>query len=131
MKNEKWQLGRTTSSPEACALHHFLFPNTFDLPDSLTVYHRVQNPLLDRRPWELEGDVKKFHARVGLDCSVDVDILVRGAMAAQNPYTIDSIRGMTDVEKATFRDEKQWGFREQTEELKVAILVTAFAAIIQ
>lgn len=66
-----------------------------------------------------------------LGSGVDVEVLVRGARAAQNPRAIGDIRGITPTEEQALKDEKEWGFREQTEELKVAILVTACSAIIQ
>jgi hypothetical protein len=68
---------------------------------------------------------------VGLGSSVDVEVLVRGARAAQNPRAIGDIRGITQTEQCALESERKWGFREQTEELKVAILVTACSAIIQ
>ena len=92
---------------------------------------RIHNPLIERQPDELDQDVRSFHRRVRLGTTVDVDVLVRGARAAQEPTAIDDIPGITRSEKSALDDEKQWGFRAQTEELKVAILVTACSAIIQ
>ena len=79
----------------------------------------------------MDEDVRDFHKRVGLGSSVDVNILVRGARAARDPHLVDAIPGISEVERAVLKNERQWGFRQQTEELKVAILVTAFSAIIQ
>ena len=58
-------------------------------------------------------------------------MLIRGALAARDPRAIRKIQGITPGETQVLEDEKTWGFREQTEELKVAILVTACSAIIQ
>lgn len=92
---------------------------------------RIHNPLLERTPPELEQDVRLFHQRVGLGSTVNVEVLIRGALAARDPKAISDIQDIATSERRVLEDEKKWGFREQTEELKVAILVTACSAIIQ
>ncbi|KAI9792520.1 MAG: hypothetical protein M1816_002040 [Peltula sp. TS41687] len=94
----------------------------------------IDNPLLHRNYDELESDVRDFHIRHELRGTVDVEVLIRGARVARDPRNNTSgetVPGMTAVEAAALKREKESGFLQQTKELKVTILTTAFAAIVQ
>ncbi|KAF9892110.1 hypothetical protein FE257_002516 [Aspergillus nanangensis] len=91
-------------------------------------HHR--NPLRERTPEELEDDVTKFHHRNQLEDAVDVALLIKGARIAQDPRNL-SVCQLTSAEKKAIETERKLGFFQQTKDLKVTILTTACAAIIQ
>jgi hypothetical protein len=74
--------------------------------------------------------VRDFHQRQKLGKVVDVELLVKGALIARDPIYI-RICDLTEPEKNALKSEATLGFFEQTKELKVSILTTACAAIIQ
>ncbi|KAL3494904.1 major facilitator superfamily domain-containing protein [Aspergillus germanicus] len=91
---------------------------------------RNPNPLTERTASELEQDVRDFHERQKLSKVVDVELLVKGALIARDPIYI-RICDLTEPEKNALESEETLGFFQQTKELKVSILTTACAAIIQ
>ncbi|KAJ0423941.1 major facilitator superfamily domain-containing protein [Aspergillus carlsbadensis] len=88
------------------------------------------NPLTERTASELEQDVRDFHERQELGKVVDVQLLVKGALIARDPIYIQ-ICDLTEPERRALESEETLGFFQQTKELKVSILTTACAAIIQ
>lgn len=65
---------------------------------------------------------------------VDVQVLIRGARVARDPRnntSAETVSGMTGVEEDALRREKTSGPWQQTKELKVTILTTACAAVVQ
>ncbi|KAL3455338.1 hypothetical protein BJX64DRAFT_297732 [Aspergillus heterothallicus] len=91
---------------------------------------RNANPLRDRTAVELEADVRKFHETHKLAGVVDVELLVKGALIARDRVYIN-ICALTAPEKLALVSEEKLGFFQQTKELKVSILMTACAAVIQ
>jgi hypothetical protein len=74
--------------------------------------------------------VRDFHERQKLGKVVDVELLVKAALIARDPIYI-RICDLTEPEKNALESEETLGFFQQTKELKVSILTTACAAIIQ
>ncbi|KAL2844547.1 MFS transporter [Aspergillus pseudoustus] len=91
---------------------------------------RNPNPLTERTASELEGDVREFHRRQELGDVVDVELLVKGALISRDEIYIE-ICNLTEPERRALKSEAKLGFFQQTKELKVSILTTACAAIIQ
>ncbi|KAG2421213.1 hypothetical protein HFD88_000829 [Aspergillus terreus] len=92
---------------------------------------RLPNPLRGRTPDELEDDVRQFYERQrpkGLADVVEVEVLVKGALVAQDPKNLAEL---PHAEQKAIRFEHKAGFLQQTKDLKVTILTTACAAIIQ
>jgi hypothetical protein len=91
----------------------------------------LPNPLRGRTPDELEDDVRQFYERQrpkGLADVVEVEVLVKGALVAQDPKNLAEL---PHAEQKAIRFEHKAGFLQQTKDLKVTILTTACAAIIQ
>ncbi|KAF7164621.1 hypothetical protein CNMCM5623_009078 [Aspergillus felis] len=88
------------------------------------------NPLRERTPGELKEDVRKFHRDHKLGPVVDLEVLIKGALIAQDATNIETC-DLTAPEKLAIQSEAQSGFFQQTKELKVTILTTACAAVIQ
>lgn len=84
-------------------------------------------------PHELDQDVENFHRRQKLAVVVDLRTLIRGARIAQNPGNarMETVPGLTKAEESALDQEKSSNFFQQTKQLKVTILTTACAAIIQ
>jgi hypothetical protein len=99
-------------------------------------HSRISNPLQDRTPEQLDRDVERFYGHhEGLQSVVSLDMLKKGARVARDSWnlTVQAVPGITEPEVSALKKErkKTAGFRAQTKELKVAILTTACAAIIQ
>ncbi|RMJ22398.1 Sugar and other transporter [Aspergillus sp. HF37] len=94
---------------------------------------RIKNPLTSRTPDELDKDVQKFYERQQLDTAVDLDTLVKGARIARDPWNLSgrAVPGITAAERKAIEQEKDASFFQQSKQLKVTILTTACAAIIQ
>ncbi|KAL4747487.1 hypothetical protein BDW72DRAFT_209619 [Aspergillus terricola var. indicus] len=88
------------------------------------------NPLTERTASELEQDVRDFHRRKELSSVVDVELLVKAALIARDRIYMQ-ICSLTEPEKRALESEEKLGFFQQTKELKVSIMTTACAAIIQ
>ena len=89
------------------------------------------NPLRDRTPEELKEDVRGFyHRNDELQDVVDVDLLINGALIAQDLANLEAC-DLSAPQKRAIELEKTLGFFQQTKELKTTILTTACAAIIQ
>lgn len=88
------------------------------------------NPLRDRTPEELKGDVTWFHGNHELKEVVDLELLIKGALIAQDIANIETC-GLSAPQKRAIKSETRLGFFQQTKELKTTILATACAAIIQ
>lgn len=94
----------------------------------------------ERTREELIRDVHNFYDRhklkndelrgVELKDVVDVDLLVKGALIARDPAAVETC-GLTGPQKLAITSEPVLGLFQQTKELKVIILTTACAAIIQ
>ncbi|EAU29577.1 predicted protein [Aspergillus terreus NIH2624] len=101
---------------------------------------RPPNPLRERTREELIRDVHNFYDRhklkndelrgVELKDVVDVDLLVKGALIARDSAAVETC-GLTGPQKLAITSEPELGLFQQTKELKVIILTTACAAIIQ
>ncbi|KAI9854474.1 MAG: hypothetical protein M1813_000990 [Trichoglossum hirsutum] len=91
----------------------------------------INNPLLYLTPDELNDSVERFHDRHGLASVVSLDVLKRGARVAQDPSLYRTIEGITPPELDALQREKALSFMQQTRELKVTIMTTACAAIVQ
>ncbi|GES66614.1 MFS transporter [Aspergillus terreus] len=101
---------------------------------------RPPNPLRERTREELIQDVHNFYDRhklkddelkgVKLQDVVDVDLLVKGALIARDPSAVETC-GLTGPQKRAITSEPELGLFQQTKELKVIILTTACAAVIQ
>ena len=68
-----------------------------------------------------------------LENTIDLGTLIRGARIARDPRNLSGIAvpGITAAEFNTIEQEKKSSFFQQTKQLKVTILTTACAAIIQ
>lgn len=94
----------------------------------------------ERTREELIQDVHNFYDRHKLKSDdlkgaelkdvVDVDLLVKGALIARDPAAVETCR-LTGPQKLAITSEPVLGLFQQTKELKVIILTTACAAIIQ
>ena len=85
---------------------------------------------MTRTPDELDDDVKAFYERVGLGNTIDLDTLIRGARIARN-LSQPAVPGITSAEINAIKEESKSNFFQQTKQLKVTIMTTACAAIIQ
>jgi hypothetical protein len=88
------------------------------------------NPLRERTNGELRDDVHRFHGDHKLEKVVDVKLLINGALIARDPSNVETC-DLTVPEKLAIKSEPRLGLFQQTKELKVVILTTACAAIIQ
>lgn len=88
---------------------------------------------MTRTPDELDDDVKAFYERVGLGNTIDLDTLIRGARIARDPRNLSqpAVPGITSAEINAIKEESKSNFFQQTKQLKVTIMTTACAAIIQ
>lgn len=95
--------------------------------------NRHRNPLVNRTPSELDQDVTAFYERVGLGNAVDLGTLIRGARIARDPRNLSDrgVPGITPAELNAIKQEAKSNFFQQTKQLKVTIMTTACAAIIQ
>ncbi|GIC92847.1 uncharacterized protein Aud_009322 [Aspergillus udagawae] len=91
---------------------------------------RNPNPLRERTNGELRDDVHRFHGDHKLEKVVDVKLLINGALIARDPSNVETC-DLTVPEKLAIKSEPRLGLFQQTKELKVVILTTACAAIIQ
>lgn len=96
-------------------------------------FHRIRNPLTNRTPDELDQDVEKFHERQELGNTVDLSTLVKGARIARDPRNLSehAVPGITPAERSAIERERESNFFQQSKPLKVTILTTACAAVIQ
>lgn len=81
----------------------------------------------------MDDDVHNFHERHDLGTVVDENVLKRGVRVARDPrnLTPQAVPGMTRAEEKTLKEEKDFGIRQQTKELKITVLTTACAAVVQ
>ncbi|KAL5360152.1 hypothetical protein BJX96DRAFT_184377 [Aspergillus floccosus] len=93
-------------------------------------HRRTYNPLRERTSEELTEDVHNFYNSHKLEDMVEVDLLVKGALIAQYSSAVETC-GLTEPQRLAIRSERHLGLFEQTKELKVIIMTTACAAIIQ
>lgn len=70
---------------------------------------------------------------MGLGSTVDLGVLIRGARIARDPRNLSEIAvpGVTPAELNVIEQEENSNFFQQTKQLKVTIMATACAAIIQ
>ncbi|KAH0536661.1 hypothetical protein FGG08_006487 [Glutinoglossum americanum] len=101
----------------------------------------IRNPLLYRRIDQLcgndendgdDGDVGRFYNRHhDLSSVVTLDVLKRGALVARNPNAFRAIGGITGPEVAALATEDDAGLMQLARGLKVTLMTTACAAIVQ
>jgi hypothetical protein len=96
----------------------------------ITLISSNPNPLRERTNGELRDDVRRFYDDHELENVVDVKLLINGALIARDRSNVETC-DLTIPEKIAIKDEPRLGLFQQTKELKVIILTTACAAIIQ
>jgi hypothetical protein len=93
---------------------------------------RIDNPLANQEPAQLEAEVEEFHKRVNLNGVIDLEILIRGARIAQQRWG-DAPPGFTPAEYEAIKNENSKSYLSflQTRGLLVTVMATACAAITQ
>ncbi|KAJ5252537.1 hypothetical protein N7489_002947 [Penicillium chrysogenum] len=93
---------------------------------------RIDNPLANQEPAQLEAEVEEFHKRVNLNGVIDLEILIRGARIAQRRWG-DAPPGFTPAEYEAIKNENSKSYLSflQTRGLLVTVMATACAAITQ
>ncbi|PYH43989.1 uncharacterized protein BP01DRAFT_358164 [Aspergillus saccharolyticus JOP 1030-1] len=110
--------------------------------DNPALRFNIDKPLIKRGPTDLREDVIHFHKHFKLEGVVSVEQLIRGAFIAQdkaNRYAFQEqgLAELTSTEEAALKAEDpknpkdEVGFWRQTQDLKVTMLTTACAAIVQ
>lgn len=102
---------------------------------------RIENPLSNRGPGDLLGDVEIFHQDQELGKVIDLITLQKGALIARDPgdplLSEQDSNGhakplaLTPAERSALDGERHSSWYSQTRELRMTILVTACAAITQ
>jgi hypothetical protein len=135
------QLGHMRTDGECIFLLLFELKSHSSYPDDFadtpyvcllltTLISSNPNPLRERTNGELRDDVHRFHGDHKLEDVVDVKLLINGALIARDPSNVETC-DLTVPEKLAIKSEPRLGLFKQTKELKVVILTTACAAIIQ
>ena len=93
---------------------------------------RIDNPLANQEPAQLEAEVEEFHKRVNLNGVIDLEILIRGARIAQQRWG-DAPPGFTPAEFEAIKNENSKSYLSflRTRGLLVTVMATACAAITQ
>lgn len=109
----------------------------------------MENCLNHRDIGEIEDDVREFYTRhPEMELAISMEVMIRGAMVAMNDTVLSdssNVEGITRAEENALRNESDaaekvysWrfqavlaGFRDFTWGLKVVLLTTGTAAMVQ